>query len=1078
MADSTLINRRRILELINEANNKNTIGALARIDEAILDHELGMEQAQASEDAEYRRVSPIFNLPSKKDTPWGSRLEMSPTEYKAYKRASSEVMTREAKLMEMQERSPELGLTTEYQDFVELEGRTGFLDRVDRNMTTPLTGMWEALEASSFAMGAGLEATLDTGNIWKGWSAAINEVGYGYVPGYKGISRKTDFIGLGEKYGLLNVKSDWMDPTGDVALMQELTHWGGLLMATMIVDPINLFPPAGLLSASRKVGRALTHVPGFPSVKKAARTVFKVNPELPEKYREPLVLLKRRYGAKAQNEMIAKIDEIEKMLANMKPVEKRVLGILMDQPEFMEEQIKALSKAGHIDPNRVDELIDKADIIKVFTRRLFDAEKAAPMGGLVSEEIFKDVYLHGTEAKDPDLVLAYQKNSALNRPTYKSAEGSFLPGLASDFPAAQGKTFKTNLDRALASIEGTARTTELDIVNILKARSIQSVRFVVSRQFAEAVLTNPELSQKLNLPTFFLQGKGKLDGMNLDKWLAEYENKSGRAVKLIKRKVIGPGDEAGEEIIGAWGLPREVKMFLDSSEELITNKGGALEKFLEAYDNITNIWKGWATFGTGYHARNTISILNSNWMAGVGRDVNGVFSMQDFMLRNLQAIKLMSIANGAGRLPNKMRKVANRVAKKYGWNSLDEIPDLNIVGPDGKKLSYKEIAALGEGQGVPQVASALYNTDEAINHSFWDGAVDKLVPIGEEAIKEGVRPDVAKVLSFGTDVKKSIGDVLTDVAGKVGGDNIFLRGNRAAAQIIENQGRWTLFLDSLSKGMPTEVAAEMPRLWHFDYRMLSEVEKGVFRRIIPFYAWQRFAAPRMIMAALEDPAHVAKMPKLKNSLEQLAPEFQEADTPDYWEEVQMWQVPYMNQDNMPVGIGLDIAPLEINKGNSKDMLSGVNPLLTAPIEAAFNFNIFMDKPIEKFEGQWATRYEGEEGLVAKEGVTPWTRKEEFMWSKLFPPMGKYIRFQKAQERGEGQAQLLSEFLGIKAKILDERRLMRGRVFQKMKYGREFWKVLEQRALEDPEFGKLFPELRDYQPKLKDLPALYYNFLGE
>ena len=140
--------------------------------------------------------------------------------------------------------------------------------------------------------------------------------------------------------------------------------------------------------------------------------------------------------------------------------------------------------------------------------------------------------------------------------------------------------------------------------------------------------------------------------------------------------------------------------------------------------------------------------MNSNWMAGVGRDAIGVFSMKDFMLRNLQALKIMAVANGAGRLPGVTKKAANVIAKRYGWDSLDDIPDLKIKDAEGNPLSYAQIAELGENYGVPQVASSLYNTDAGAANILWNSdLVDKKVPLKALQEVEGLDPRVAEVLS-------------------------------------------------------------------------------------------------------------------------------------------------------------------------------------------------------------------------------------------------------------------------------------------------------------------------------------------
>ena len=471
-------------------------------------------------------------------------------------------------------------------------------------------------------------------------------------------------------------------------------------------------------------------------------------------------------------------------------------------------------------------------------------------------------------------------------------------------------------------------------------------------------------------------------------------------------------------------------------------------------------------------------------MAGMGRDAKGRFSMGAYMLRNLQALKLMTVANGAGRLPKKTKQVADRLAKKFGWDSLDAIPDIDIKDIDGNPLSYAQIAELGEKNGVPQVASSLYNTEGGAAELLWNSKlVDESVDLTQVT---GLDPAFAEALSFAKDQGVPFKDKLSLLAGGRGNPAIEL--NRAAAQIIENQGRWALFIDQLARGKTVEAAAEMPRMWHFDYRMLTDIEKKYFRNILPFYAWQRFAAPRVTMALLETPGRMSQIPKVKDAVEGLYPDFQDEDVPDYWDEVVAWQLPYMNKDqDQPIAGQLDIPITELNKLNIKDFLSSMNPLLGVPMGLYFNEDVFRGSAVARFSGEVATAYEGpeegEEASIIGGGLFPsMDKKSKWALKKLFPPIGKIDRLIESEQRGgdeipiagtEISSQLLSEFSGFKFRLLDKRRLFRGKTYKKRKYGREFEMMLRQRAQLDKEFGRLFPELGYVEPRY-EAPNLLFS----
>tara|TARA_R100001244_G_scaffold128893_1_gene99985 strand:- start:1153 stop:4395 length:3243 start_codon:yes stop_codon:yes gene_type:complete len=1073
MPDTTLLDRRRLNNafldsLIDDAPKANPIVGL----DSIL--------AKLEETQESDRFNLYPYLPPKSD--WGSSLTLSSDQWESYRGALNSVRKDELRLKYMDLRAPELGLQKEYEQYVDDYGQPW-------GITDAVNPIFDTLISTSTAIPTGLSTGLDSSSVWDGFTAAVNEplTGWDFVipGGYKGKkSKRLGWTELGSKYGMYDILDSRVDPLGLYPKNQldAVKNWAGMLMIDMIVEPLNLVPVAGIATGVGKLAKGLKFIPGAAKLKGVADEFFKIHKDLPDGIRDIIIDLKTRFSAQTQNEAVHALDEIDALMVNIDPLQKRVLGTLMDQPDFMTDQIEALVKGEDLTRLQADELLAKVNVIKTYTKRMFEAEANAPLGGLIDENMFRDVYLHGTEAKDPRLIKAYE-NATNKRAQYETTtgEGSFLPGLRVPMGAALEKKYKTQLERILDSIEG-GRTTELSIDNILKSRSLMHVLHMNSRKFAEAVLTNPEISHKINLPEFFYQGKGKVDGMNWTEWQKNYTEMTGRVIKTVtKRKIVG--GKSAEEVIGAWGIPPEVKQYIDYGEELVGNPEN-FEKFWEAFDNVTNIWKGWATFGTGYHARNTLSMMNSNWAAGMGRAKDGTWHMGDFMLRYLQALKLMTVANGAGRLPKVMKKVADRVAKKYGWDSLDAVP-ANFKGPDGKPLSYMEIAELGENLGVPQSATKLFNVDSAVSKELWGGAFGELTPLKSSDIPRlvelGADPEALKALTFGEGIQVNPREIIKRT---IGTENPALRLNRASSQIIENQGRWALFLDSLAKDIPPEAAAAKSRLWHFDYRMLTEIEKKVFRRIMPFYAWQRFAAPRMAKALIEDPAYMAKMPKTKEAIESLYPEFQESEVPDYWDEILAWQIPFVREDQKgevkPVSLHFELPILELSKLNSKDLLSSMNALITAPLEAAFNWNLFMDSPVTMVEGQWSPRYEGveEEGearrkedlMFGKFGIG--TRKGEFLWSKLFPPVGKALRFQEAEARGEAGAQLMSEFSGVKARFLDIQRVHRGDIYKRNKAQAEFWKILEQRALDDPEFAKIFPELRVYKPKYK-MPWLPY-----
>ena len=1113
--------------------NKNTSGSIiSNMPEPKLSLNAIIEKNKLNAEAakvEGTGGSPIFNLPSKKDIPgedFGTGLELTEKQIKNFEAVKNENSKREEKLRAMDTIYP--GIWAEYQEYQANEGGVGFFAKANRRMENLVTPVFNVLQMPSWVIGATIDEAVKTGNVWDSYKAFMGGV-YANLPFSGGLLNRAgykpdnvDILGLATRYGFLDPKArpitkerikkaskigltteDLEDWEAEAVTSSEMQAWMAGLLGTIFLDPLNK-TPANIAKIPGRAYNLVKETSAGKPVTDVLETMFKIEPKLPEKHREELLSIKRRFGAEAENEIVKMADEVESMVAWMTPVERRVLGTLMDQPKFMEKQIDALVKADVILAENAPKLKESAKIIQSFTKRLFDAEVNTPLNSLIDPTMFRDFYLYGTGPKDPRLVEAYKNVANTRRPDPNYVKNSDLPGIDAVFGPGQPKTYKSQLDRVMASISGDLeKGTELDIGNILLSRGVKSVRHVVSQRFGEAVLTNPEIATKLNFDPMFFKGGKREQGYTWDDIKKTIETPigetgptgdpgQGMSVYEVKRKVkvsddLDVGPKYKTEIIGAYRLPTEVYNFLTRSEELFSSPEKA-DMIAQAFTDITNIWKGWATFGTGYHARNTISILNSNWMAGMGRDEKGRFSMGAYMLRNLQALKLMSVANGAGRLPKKTKRIADRLAKKFGWNSLNDIPDVDIKDIDGNPLSYAQIAELGEKNGVPQVASSLYNTEGGASELLWNtNIVDDLVAWdfknAQAAQIPGLDPSVAQALEFGKGQGTSFKDKLKYLAG--GGKNPIIGINRAASQIIENQGRWALFIDQLAQGKTVEAAAEMPRMWHFDYRMLTDLEKKYARNILPFYAWQRFAAPRVAMALLETPGRMSQIPKVKDAVEGLYPDFQNEDVPDYWDEVVAWQLPYMNKDqDQPIAAQIDIPIVELNRLNIKDMLSSANPLIAAPMQIYGNIDIFKGGAISRFGGEVSTAYQGSESggdaSVSQGGIFPFlglspTKDEEWAYEKIWPPIGKWNRYVKSkQTKGneipipglgvEVNSQLLSELSGFKFRLLDKRRLFRGKTYKESKYGREFELLLRQRAQLDKEFGRLFPELGYVEPK--------------
>jgi len=269
-----------------------------------------------------------------------------------------------------------------------------------------------------------------------------------------------------------------------------------------------------------------------------------------------------------------------------------------------------------------------------------------------------------------------------------------------------------------------------------------------------------------------------------------------------------------------------------------------------------------------------------------------------------------------------------------------------------------------------------------------------------------------------------------------------MREHRAVGHLIETQGRMALFIDQLMKGVDPVAAGRECNKWHFDYRRLTEFEKKTFGPLMPFYAWSRFAAPRMVMAMLEHPQKIAGMAKLHKMIESMSPDYQDLPTPDFYEEVMALQLPWLENDK-PLFAQIDLPMTELNRLNITDVRSSLNPIIKLAMETAPNqgVNFLTGAPIERFPGE---EVEGLQG--APSFLTP-SKKTEHVMTNLVPIMGKVSRGMDAAKRDEGWDWVRTELTGVRFRSLDVRRVLRAQTFERRKLARDFKARLRQEGID-------------------------------
>jgi hypothetical protein len=206
-------------------------------------------------------------------------------------------------------------------------------------------------------------------------------------------------------------------------------------------------------------------------------------------------------------------------------------------------------------------------------------------------------------------------------------------------------------------------------------------------------------------------------------------------------------------------------------------------------------------------------------------------------------------------------------------------------------------------------------------------------------------------------------------------ENPILQAGFKVGQTIEDNARIALFLDRVKKGQNYDQAGRAVKKYLFDYGDLSPVEQSVFKRIMPFYTWSRKNIPLQFESLA---LHPDKMNKINLAKENIQAAYG-VQTPDPSE------VPSYVVEGMPIYTGrsedpavvsvfqlqntlpfADLAPFfkflntqtepsAIERGKLAPeisaALSGVSPLVKAPIEFLSNYDFFRRRTIKEYEGQ-------------------------------------------------------------------------------------------------------------------------------
>ena len=160
---------------------------------------------------------------------------------------------------------------------------------------------------------------------------------------------------------------------------------------------------------------------------------------------------------------------------------------------------------------------------------------------------------------------------------------------------------------------------------------------------------------------------------------------------------------------------------------------------------------------------------------------------------------------------------------------------------------------------------------------------------------------------------------------------------------IEGVQRFNLFLSFIDKGYNIFDAVDGVNKFLFDYGALTNIEKDLFKRVIPFYTFMRKNVPMELEQMLEQPKTFKTLERAFNNFEKTVA----GDKYKSENERNEWRQEYVQLPGGEYGISDQMPYTQLERVfEPRKLLGQTTPLIKTPIEAATGEYVYTGVPIE------------------------------------------------------------------------------------------------------------------------------------
>jgi hypothetical protein len=205
---------------------------------------------------------------------------------------------------------------------------------------------------------------------------------------------------------------------------------------------------------------------------------------------------------------------------------------------------------------------------------------------------------------------------------------------------------------------------------------------------------------------------------------------------------------------------------------------------------------------------------------------------------------------------------------------------------------------------------------------------------------------------IGEEVLRRVSSGVKEGINPLSQQNYLFRINKAIGSAIENNSRIAHYLSKLSEGLSPEKAAESVKKYLFDYGDLTNFEKTIMKRIVPFYTWTRKNLPLQLSNLITQPAKYVLPHKIIREIESGT----ERPNEKYMSEYIKSNIPVLIRKNKEgdaeyfmLGTWLPYASaIDFLSQPLQNTLSSVSPLIKTPLELFSNKSTFFKNTLGEY----------------------------------------------------------------------------------------------------------------------------------